>query len=765
MIVGTAGHVDHGKTALVRALTGIDTDRLPEEKRRGITLELGFAHLELPGGRRVGVVDVPGHERFVKAMAAGAGGVDVALLVVAADEGVMPQTREHVDICQLLGVRRGLLVVTKADLLPGLGDGWLELLEADLRALVAGTFLEGAELLAVSAKTGEGLDALKAAIARVIDELAAPPASTAHGQRGGVPETARSAGAPAGRKAGAAVAAAGGAAPQARSAGAPRGGAAAARESGRGLATPGHAAAEARTPVDARVVHVTATSGPGAPTATTQARTAGDEARGGAGREVPSRARHPAPPDDAAAWRSPDGPLFLPIDRAFTAKGFGLVVTGTLLSGRLGLADEVALLPGRPGPWRVRGLQVHGKPVDAVAAGDRVAVNLADLEVAEVHRGMAVVRAGELPEVRALDVEVSLLASVDAPLPRRSRRLVSLGTAQVEAVVRLLDVDALRPGETCFAQLRFAAPVAALPGQRFIVRGTKAVAGRGATVGGGRVLALNPPRRRRGAAEALAAFAHSPLEARVGHLLTEAGYSGLTEAELFARASGSAKALARALEAAAARQQVVNVDKDARRYLARGVFDGLEARAVAWLERFHAEAPEKDGMPREELKQRLGVPHDKTFQRLLTALVEGKKAEATAELVRRPGRGRTFDLTAQGLKDGVAKALAAAGLAPPLPGDLAHKLKADEGRVLELLRVLATEGRVVRAGELFFDAAAVRALEAKLRDFLAAHERITTQEFKDLTGQSRKFVIPLAEYFDREKVTLRVGEARVARRG
>ncbi|MEW5738513.1 MAG: GTP-binding protein, partial [Myxococcota bacterium] len=185
MIVGTAGHVDHGKTALVRALTGIDTDRLPEEKRRGITLELGFAHLELPGGRKVGVIDVPGHERFVKAMAAGAGGVDVALLVVAADEGVMPQTREHVDICSLLGVRRGVLVVTKADLLPGLGEGWLELLEADLRALVAGTFLEGAPLMAVSAKTGEGLDALKAEIARLMDELSHPP--PAPGARDGQP--------------------------------------------------------------------------------------------------------------------------------------------------------------------------------------------------------------------------------------------------------------------------------------------------------------------------------------------------------------------------------------------------------------------------------------------------------------------------------------------------------------------------------------------------------------------------------------------------
>jgi selenocysteine-specific elongation factor len=283
-------------------------------------------------------------------------------------------------------------------------------------------------------------------------------------------------------------------------------------------------------------------------------------------------------------------------------------------------------------------------------------------------------------------------------------------------------------------------------------------------VGGGKVLSLNPPRRRRGAAEALAALASDSLEARVGRLLTEAGYAGLTEAALFARASGSAKELTRALEGAAARQQVLLVDKDARRFLARPVFAGLEARAVAALERFHTEAPEQDGMPREELKQRLGVPHDKTFQRLLAALGEAGRVEVTGELARLPGRGHAFEAAAKRLLDEVATALSTAGLAPPLPGDLAHRLRADEARVTALLQVLVGEGRAVRAGELYFDAAAVKALEARLVAFLAANPRIDTQQFKDLTGQSRKFAIPLAEYFDRERVTLRVGEHRVARR-
>jgi selenocysteine-specific elongation factor len=638
VIVGTAGHVDHGKTSLVKALTGIDTDRLPEEKRRGITLELGFAHLDLPDGRRLGVVDVPGHERFVKAMTAGAGGIDLALLVVAADEGVMPQTREHVDICALLGVRRGVLVVTKADLLPGLGDGWLELLETELRGLVAGTFLEGAALVPVSAKTGEGLDALKVELARLSTALSAE-----------------------------------------------------------------------------------------------------------------------------ASVRSADGPLFLPVDRAFTIKGFGCVVTGTLWSGRLSLSDEVALVPGLPGPVRLRGLQQHGKAVEKAQAGERVAVNLLGVETAEVARGMAVVRVGELAPARVLDVELTLLPSVETPLPRRSRQVVTLGTAQVEAVVRLLDVEALRPGETCFAQLRLSHPVAAMPQLRLIVRGTRAVAGRGATVGGGRVLALDAPRRRAGASKVLAELAQAELPQRLVWLTTQAGYAGLTEKELFARASATPKELSRALEASAAKGQVVLVDKEARRFLAGAVLTALQQRTHSMLDRFHTEHPEADGLPREELRQRLGVPHERTFARVLTPLLETKALEADKELLRLPGRGRAFTEATNLVRGALVKVLDDAQLQPPLLADLAVKVKTPVARVTELLASLATEGQVVRAGELYFSAKAIGALEAKLVAFLTDKGRITTQEFKELSGLSRKFLIPLAELFDARKVTLRVGEVRTLR--
>ncbi|MBL8950861.1 MAG: selenocysteine-specific translation elongation factor [Myxococcaceae bacterium] len=624
MILGTAGHVDHGKTSLVKALTGIDTDRLPEEKRRGITLELGFAHLDF-GGTRIGVIDVPGHERFVRSMAAGAGGIDLALLVVAADEGVMPQTREHVDICQLLGVKAGLIVVTKADLLPGLGEGWLDLLTADLRALTAGTFLEDAPVLPVSAKSGDGLEALKAAIGERL----------------------------------------------------------------------------------------------------------------------------------APAARPSEGPVFLPIDRVFTVKGFGAVVTGTLLSGRLERDAQVSLIPGLEGPFRARTLQVHGAAVDVASAGQRVAVNVPGIEAAQVSRGMVLVRHDELKPARVLDVELTLLPSVAKPIGRRTRQHVSLGTAHADAAVRLVDVSELRPGETCFAQVRVAEALAALPGQRFIIRGARQ------TLGGGRVLATGTPRRKRGAAEKLKALAEADAPARVTWLLTEAGYPGLTAQELFAKSGLAQKELGRLLDTLTAKGAVQLVDRDARRYLGGAVLQGLAARAAAVLDAFHAANPERDGMPKEELRQRLGVPHERTFARVLQ--LDGKLE--VGDLVRLAGRKGRLDAGGASLKDAVEAALKKGGLAPPTHAELSVSLKALQPRVEELLEVLVKEGRVHKAGELHFHAEAVSALEVRLRAHFETRAELTTLEFKDLVGGTRKFVIPLAELFDARKVTLRIGDKRVLRKG
>jgi len=638
MIIGTAGHVDHGKTTLVKALTGIDTARLPEEKRRGITLELGFAHLTLDDGTEAGVVDVPGHERFVKAMASGAGGVDVAVLVVSADEGVMPQTREHLDICRLLGVQAGVVALTKSDLLHGLGTGWLELVKADLAVLTAGTFLEGAKVVPCSARDGHGIPALKAAI---------------------------------------------------------------------------------------------------------------------------TEAAHAVP------TRPTEGPLFLPVDRAFSIKGFGTVVTGPLLSGQVQLEDAVSLLPGRPGPYRIRTLQVHGKPTQKVSAGQRVAINLPGIEAEEISRGMVLCRHDELPLSRMLDVELTLLPTVEKPLSSRRKLLLHLGTLQVDCTVALLDVEALAPGESCFAQLRLGTPVVALPEQRFILRGSRALPGRGATLAGGRILALSSPKRRKGAAEVLRPLVEGDLEARLAWLLRQAGYRGLTLRELFARAGVGLKALSRTLDLMGAKGGALLIDKERRLYLSQDVFQGMLSRALALIQTFHEDFPIREGLAREELRQRLSVELEpKLLSRLVQALVEGGRVEASGETLRLKGRGRTLTLDEEGTRSKVLTELSSAGLGPPRTVELAEKIGIAVLQVQELLKVAVSEGQVVRVSEeLYFDKRVIDSLRERLVAYLQSHQEISTQAFKELVGQSRKFVIPLSEFFDREKVTLRVGEKRLLRKG
>ena len=642
VVVGTAGHIDHGKTSLVRALTGVDTDRLREEKRRGITIELGFAHLALPDGTVAGVVDVPGHERFVRAMAAGAGGIDLVVLVVAADEGVMPQTREHLDICRLLGVPRGVVAVTKADLLPELGPGWLPLLEQEIRDAAKGTFLEGCAVVPVSATTGDGLGELVAEIAR----LAA---------------------------------------------------------------------------------------------------------------EVPER---PA-----------DGPVFLPIDRAFSMKGFGTVVTGTLLSGQIAEGDEAALLPPSPGvgALRVRTVQVHGAATGRALAGQRTAVNLPGVEPSAVSRGQALVHAGVVPASSVLDVEVTLLAAAPRALRHRAKLLLHVGTAQAVATLALLDRAELAPGATALAQVRLGAPVAALPGQRFILRGFAVLAGRGKTVGGGRVLAVASPARRRGRPEGLRqleALARGDADARVAAVLEMAGPAGLDAQALAGRTALSPRALQGALERLGAKGGVLLFDRERRAYVAGAVAQALAARILAAVDAFHVEHPLAAGVGREEARGRLPPTADpRLFQRLLAQLAEKGELVVDGDLVRRRSHAAASAGAAGGaLKEKVAAALAAGGLTPPWLAELPAASGASLEDVQAVLKLLAAEGRVVRvSAELWFDAAAVAGLRVRLVAFLRERKAITTQEFKELVGATRKHVIPLAEHFDREKLTLRVGEKRLLR--
>jgi selenocysteine-specific elongation factor len=634
IILGTAGHIDHGKTSLVRALTGIDTDRLKEEKERGITIELGFAHLDV-GGRRFGLVDVPGHERFLKAMVAGAGGVDVVMLVIAADEGVMPQTREHLDICGLLGIKRGVVALTKRDLVD---DAWLELVTADVQAALAGTFLADAKIIAVSSTTGAGLDELRAELVRLADEVKARPA---------------------------------------------------------------------------------------------------------------------------------DGILRLPLDRVFTMKGFGTVVTGTILGGRVRAGDDVVVLPEGT-TAKVRGLQVHGETVDEARAGMRTAVNLMGTGRDELRRGQLLSHPGAIEAGHLIDARLVYLKTCRSPLERRARALLHLGTAQVMGTIVLVDHEALAPGEEALVQLHLDAPVAALPGDRFIARGFVPQEHYGTTIGGGEVLRVHAPKVRRSSEEAasmLRRLAAAAPDERVAIEVRGAGPAGMSRKVLGSRLGLPPRAVDEALNRLV---QQADLFRDGDLYLHGEVLARLEGAALAEVDAFHAREAHKEGIPREELRSKLprALP-PRLYDALIAALVRRGAVVAEKETVRRARHAAAAAQAASGLTplaEKIAARFAQAGLEAPSPKDVPAEVGAPDAQVKAALDVLLRANRLVRVRpDYFVDKTTLDALREKLRAHLVANGQITPQEWKALTGVSRKYMIPLAEHFDAEKLTLRVGDIRKLR--
>jgi len=625
IVLGTAGHIDHGKTSLVRALTGIDTDRLPVEKARGITTELGFARLDLStaagaGERRVAVVDVPGHERFVKSMVAGATGIDVVMLVIAADEGVMPQTREHLDICDLLGVRRGLIVLTKRDLVD---DEWLGMVTADVAAAVAGTFLEGAPIVPVSTKTGDGIDDLRGVLATVIDGL--PPRTTS-------------------------------------------------------------------------------------------------------------------------------GVFRLPVDRVFTVKGFGTIVTGTVLGGEVALADELAVIPSGLAA-RVRGIEVHGTAVERAVAGHRAALNLGGVAVEDLARGEMIVHPGRVAGSHILDVELRYLRSASGPLPARSKVLVHHATAQLMATLVLVERTELRPGETALAQLRLdqETPIGALPDDHFIVRGFVASAAGGSTIGGGRIIRVLAPKARKGAqhAAAVGALAAARLDQRLALEVRNAAAAGLAQAELVRRLGLPASALADPLATLVAGGELLAVGDHY-----------LHAQSVAELEQKIQALATADGISREELRTHLSAALPvRAYDAILAGLERRGLVASDGDRVRKQTGPRPTTLSPA--ETAILGKLEATGVEPPRPKELPAAVNLAEPQVKTALdRLVAAKLAIKVKPDLVMHAKVVDAIRGKLVAFLEQHGTIDAQQWKELTGASRKFTIPLAEYFDGEKLTLRVGEIR-----
>ncbi len=618
VVVGTAGHIDHGKSSLVRALTGIDPDRLAEEKARGITIDLGFAHLDL-GDLRIGFVDVPGHEKFVRNMLAGAAGFDVMLLVVAADESVMPQTVEHLSICRLLGVTAAVVALTRVDLVDD--PDLVELVGLEVADALAGGPLEDAPILPVSSASGEGLGRLRTALVEAADR-------------------------------------------------APR--------------------------------------------------------------------------------RDPEGPFRLPVDRVFSVRGFGAVVTGTLVSGRVRAGDEVAVLPGG-GRARVRGVQVHGSPVEGASVGQRAALNLAGASRIDVARGSVVAAPDALRATRMLDADLEVVDWASAPVADEARVHLHLGAAAVLARVRLLGGRrALPPGGTAPAQLRLESPLVAARGDRFIIRRYSPVV----TIGGGLVLDALPPKRSprsEGQLRAVEALRAGPTDVGL-RFLEEAGPSGMTPEDLarrlgLASAAGVVRTLVEAGEA-----------DDGDVLLATSATRLLEERLLARLARLEREHRLRAGMGVEELRERLGVAAA-TADRILHGLRRAGRIEIAGGAVRTAGREVELTPAERAVLDGYAALLAESGLKPPTLSDAARTVGASVALLDALRRLLVADGRAVAVSpDLHFDAAAIEGLRRTLAERAGAE--IDVAWFKERFGLSRKRAIPLLEWLDRERVTLRVGNVR-----
>ncbi len=633
-MLGTAGHIDHGKTSLVRALTGVDTDRLPEEKARGITIELGFAPLDLEGGVRLGVVDVPGHEGLVRTMVAGASGIDLVLLVVAADEGVMPQTREHLAICELLGVTRGVVALTKIDLA---GPELVELALAEVAEQLSATAFAGAEIVPVSSTTGEGLEPLRGALGRAA--------------RHAVPRTPRS------------------------------------------------------------------------------------------------------------------GPARLPIDRCFGMRGFGSVVTGTLVGAELAVGDEVEIQPGGRRA-RVRGLQVHGSASPRVPPGARCAVNLQGVELADLSRGQVVTEPGALAPTALADARLIWLEAAPASAKPVAVELLT-GTAQRRARVAPIGEPRLRPGGRGFARLHIEGdPLPLLPGDRFVVRGFSRTAMGGTTLGGGVVLDVAPPRRRRadpGLERDLEILERGDPAQGIDVRIRRAGLAGAAR-ESLRRETGLA---GDALDAALAELRGAGRAEPtaAGAWLGAAALGQLEALLLAALDEYHAAEPLRPGMPVGTLRSRLpaNAPRDAAELALARLAAAGQLVQE-GELARRPSHRPRLATEEADLVRRIAERLSSGGLEPPALRELAAELGVASERLRDLLAHLEREARIVRAREdLWFDREAVDALRGRVVAHLREHGRIETLAYKALIGTTRRTAIPLMEFFDAERLTLRRGDARFLR--
>lgn len=618
VILGTAGHIDHGKSALVRALTGIDPDRLKEEKERGITIDIGFADIVYPESElTVGIVDVPGHEKLIKNMLAGAGGIDMVLLVIAADEGIMPQSREHLSICNILKIKSGLIAVTKSDLVE---KEWLELVCEEIAGFVKGTFLEDAPIIPVSSKTGENIDLLKEKIK--VSALMTVP-------------------------------------------------------------------------------------------------------------------------------KSSDGLFRLPIDRVFTLKGFGTVVTGTAISGKISLEEPLEILPAGI-KTKVRGLHSHGKAIKTAFAGQRVAMNLQAVEKEDLRRGDVAVTSVSFEQSRAIDVFIELLKDVPS---LKNRSLVHFYTGTSETVARaiLYGREELKAGESCYGQLRLRDPVIALSGDRYIIRRFSPLE----TLGGGEVLDSSPPKRRRGdIVSDMEVFHNGTLAEKLSLKIEHARTTGISIQQLMAWIHAGKTDVSAALDDLRNSGDVIRSED----LLIHGKsIASLQKGITGILKKFHEKNPLKHGMPKEEVRNQLGID-PRIFNFILSGL---DRIITEKDLLRLKDFTISLTTSEETYKDKILNALKEGRFQPPSREELVSSMQIDKKHVSDILNFLAKEGSVVRLNETFYVSKGVYdEMMSRLRAFFGAKNEMTVADFRDLLNTTRKYALPFLEYLDSHKVTMRTGDVR-----
>ncbi|UCH80923.1 MAG: selenocysteine-specific translation elongation factor [Nitrospiraceae bacterium] len=620
VILGTAGHIDHGKSALVKALTGTDPDRLKEEKERGITIDLGFADLNYDDGLKVGIIDVPGHERLIKNMLAGAGGIDIVLMVIAADEGIMPQSREHLDICNLLKVKKGLIALTKSDLVDA---DWTELVRDEVEKFVQGTFLEGANIIDVSSKTGHNMELLKEKIKSIAESVES---------------------------------------------------------------------------------------------------------------------------------KSESGIFRLPVDRIFTLKGFGTVVTGTALSGAVSVDDIVEVLP-KGIKTKVRGLQSHGKDIGKALAGQRVAMNLQGVAKEDIDRGDVISIPDKLRTTYFIDADLDMLKN--APISKlKNRSLVHFHTGTTELTGRIImyDRDELKPGDSAFCQFRFKEPVTVMAGDRYIIRRFSPLI----TIGGGEILDVSPIRRKKDdRLKDLETFEQGNLMDKLLTKIMQTGLNGITPSEI----SGWIKVDTPALQSAV--QKLVNNNKlflCEQRLIHAERFNEFVNRVTSSLNDFHTSHPLKPGMTKEALRALFKGLDPRIFETLLSGI---KDIVVEKDIVRLQTFSISLSDDKQALKGKILKVLDQAAFQPPSKDELAKTVAIRPQEAGELLKIMASEKTLMRINDsIYIPSDKYKFMMDGLQKFFSTKSEMTVGEFRDLLGTSRKFALPFLEHLDSSKITLRVGEVR-----